>query len=598
MQRVSCRLGLVVVAAAWTLFCVSVHAQPTFSKLDPVVFPPENQLTESKRVLGKILFWDEQLSSDNTMSCGTCHIPEAGGADPRIAINPGIDGIGGTSDDIHGSFGVVDADDNNNYLVNNTFDTLRQITGRAANPTINAAFANELFWDGRAASQFIDPETGAVAIASGGALESQVVGPPLSDAEMAHSNRNWPQITSKLQTARPLALATNLTTDQAAAIAANATYPDLFADAFGDPAISAKRIAFAIATYERTLVSDQSPWDDVQAGDASAMTPMQHQGWAFFQSARCDICHTPPLFTDNMFRNIGIRPIALDSGRQAITGLTQDRGKFKTPGLRNSGLKTTFMHAGDEPTLRRAVRFYVFPPPFPDNVDPFMGAVSLSPLDVAAVTEFIANGLLDPRVAAGTFPFDRPTLRSELAANPVLIGAGNDNGSGFIPTMLASVPPNAGNDEFKVGATGMTGGTSMSLFVSMTAPVGNNITPDEIFGPFTATSGDGVAPIVTGFWPIADDPALDGQTVYFQWVVDATGARSPIAAATIFCGTGGCTPPCLADVNHDGKVTPTDFTAWINAFNNNLPECDQNGDGVCTPTDFTAWIANFNAGCP
>jgi len=56
-------------------------------------------------------------------------------------------------------------------------------------------------------------------------------------------------------------------------------------------------------------------------------------------------------------------------------------------------------------------------------------------------------------------------------------------------------------------------------------------------------------------------------------------------------------PPCLADTNNDGSLTPTDFTAWINAFNNNLPECDQNGDGACTPTDFTAWIANFNAGC-
>ena len=44
-------------------------------------------------------------------------------------------------------------------------------------------------------------------------------------------------------------------------------------------------------------------------------------------------------------------------------------------------------------------------------------------------------------------------------------------------------------------------------------------------------------------------------------------------------------------------LTPTDFTAWINAFNNNLPECDQNNDSSCTPTDFTAWIANFNAGC-
>ncbi|GAB5497582.1 MAG: hypothetical protein Phyf2KO_26620 [Phycisphaerales bacterium] len=54
---------------------------------------------------------------------------------------------------------------------------------------------------------------------------------------------------------------------------------------------------------------------------------------------------------------------------------------------------------------------------------------------------------------------------------------------------------------------------------------------------------------------------------------------------------------CLADVNGDGVLTPADFTAWINAFNNNLPECDQNLDGGCTPTDFTAWIANFNTGC-
>ncbi|GAB5497684.1 MAG: hypothetical protein Phyf2KO_27640 [Phycisphaerales bacterium] len=54
---------------------------------------------------------------------------------------------------------------------------------------------------------------------------------------------------------------------------------------------------------------------------------------------------------------------------------------------------------------------------------------------------------------------------------------------------------------------------------------------------------------------------------------------------------------CRADTNGDGVVTPADFTAWINAFNNNLPACDQNADGSCTPTDFTAWIANFNAGC-
>lgn len=57
-------------------------------------------------------------------------------------------------------------------------------------------------------------------------------------------------------------------------------------------------------------------------------------------------------------------------------------------------------------------------------------------------------------------------------------------------------------------------------------------------------------------------------------------------------------PPCLADVNNDGMLTPADFTAWINAFNFAEVECDQNGDGMCTPTDFTAWISNYNNGCP
>ncbi len=57
-------------------------------------------------------------------------------------------------------------------------------------------------------------------------------------------------------------------------------------------------------------------------------------------------------------------------------------------------------------------------------------------------------------------------------------------------------------------------------------------------------------------------------------------------------------PACLADTNHDGMLSPADFTAWIAAFNAMAPECDQNSDDACTPADFTAWIANYNAGCP
>ena len=78
----------------------------------------------------------------------------------------------------------------------------------------------------------------------------------------------------------------------------------------------------------------------------------------------------------------------------------------------------------------------------------------------------------------------------------------------------------------------------------------------------------------------------------FVFHIKFSGGGSGIFAGQIFA-----LADCPADVNADGMLTPTDFTAWINAFNNNLPECDQNGDGSCTPTDFTAWIANFNAGC-
>ncbi|MFI4871626.1 MAG: GC-type dockerin domain-anchored protein, partial [Phycisphaerales bacterium JB061] len=56
-------------------------------------------------------------------------------------------------------------------------------------------------------------------------------------------------------------------------------------------------------------------------------------------------------------------------------------------------------------------------------------------------------------------------------------------------------------------------------------------------------------------------------------------------------------PECVADVNHDGVLTPADFSAWVSAFNEQEPECDQNQDGQCTAADYAAWVANYNAGC-
>lgn len=593
-------LGIVVGLPA-SLGAVLVGSASAFgpgaSPLGPVPVPVENPITEEKRVLGKILYWDEQLSSDNTVSCGTCHIPSAGGAEPAPVRIAGADLQMFTMDDVVGSAGVIRSDANNEFVVDPEFGLQARVTGRAANSVINSAFSPELFWDGRATSQFIDPETGNVSIASGGALESQVVGPPLSDVEMAHGARNWTQITQKLSGARPLALATNIPADmEDAVIAANYSYPTLFQEAFGDGAITAERIAFAIATYERTLISDQSPFDDYIAGDLTAMSETEIAGWEAFQTSRCNDCHTAPLFTDNDYHNIGIRPIALDNGREAITGNPADRGLFKTPGLRNASTKTNFMHSGDF-SLLDAVLFYSREAPHQDNLDEILTEVTLSPSDAFAVFNFISNALNDPRVVNAQFPFDRPTMRAELAANPAPMGGGVLGSAVELPVIIAPSPPLAGDDEFRVGVTGVSEGASLTLLVSQSTPAGNILTPDETITGFTAATGVGAAPVATAFYPIADDPALDGQDIYFQWRDEGTGAHSQIVRATVFCGTGGCSEPCLADVNQDGAVNGIDFGAWLAAFNANDPRADQNQDGNINGIDFGAWLANFNAGC-
>ncbi len=401
--------------------------------LPPVPVPAENTITEPKRILGKILFWDEQLSSNNKVACGTCHRVAAGGSDPRFGRNPGFDGVFNTADDVLGSFGVPRADAGNTPYKDAVYGWDPQVTGRTAPMMIGSQYSPELFWDGRAGSTFYNPETGLVSITSGGALEFQATGPIMSDGEMAHDDRDWASVAAKLNTAVPLELATDLPPDVAAALASRGNYPDLFAAAFGDPTITAERIAFAIATYERTLYPDQTPWDRYMAGETDAMTPDQILGWEFFQTSECHECHVPPLFTDRSYRNIGLRPVAEDPGRRQVTGLDDDRGKFKVPTLRNVGLKTKFMHHGRITRLQDVVAYYIgaYSPQFPDNLDPLIPPIEVPLPMIAPLVDFMENGLADSRVVSATSPFDQPTLRGERMAEfpafaDCMFGPGSD----------------------------------------------------------------------------------------------------------------------------------------------------------------------------
>ncbi len=387
--------------------------------LPPVPVPPENPITEAKRILGKILFWDEQLSSDGTIACGTCHIPAKAGGDPRLSRHPGFDGLFNTEDDVFGSAGLARHDVNGNPIDDPQFGFDPRVTRRNAQPFITSQYAPDNFWDGRAPSEFRDPITDEVLIPTGGGLESQAVGPILNDVEMAFEGRTWDDVINKLTWAAPLALATNLPPDMAAAVTSDPSYGDLFAGAFGDPAITPARIAFAIATYERTLYPDQTPWDLFEAGDPNALTAEQQSGLAIFETGGCSDCHTPPFFSDHSFRNIGLRPIEEDTGRQEVTGLPEDAGRFKMPSLRNVGIKFLFMHTGRITSLNRVVNFYVTPEDqFPTNQD------SLLPLTIPAedhpdLLAFVTDGLTDPRVEMEAFPFDRPTLLSEIATTGI-----------------------------------------------------------------------------------------------------------------------------------------------------------------------------------
>ncbi len=400
--------------------------------LPPVPVPAENPITEPKRVLGKILFWEEQLSSDHTVACGTCHAPTFSGTDPRPAVNPGLDQIFGTPDDDQGSLGIIRSDSSNHYFADPVFGLNPQVGTRSAPAVIGSQWSGLLFWDGRAGPSFVDPLTGATAIAQGGALEQQSVAPPVNDVEMAHEMRDWNEIVANLATAKPLALARNLPSDVSAAIAAHPTYPALFASAFGDSAITATRVAFAIATYERTLVPNQTPWDAFNAGNRNALTPNQQSGLQAFANTTCTVCHRPPLFADGTFRNIGLRPVEEDRGRQGVTGNAADRGKFKVPTLRNAGLKTEHMHTGGLRSMQQVVDFYLHANgqvQFADNQDPLVQQIQVPPNLVPALVDFLQNGLTDPRVAAGQAPFDRPTL----GASPNQCSNGiDDDGDGLI----------------------------------------------------------------------------------------------------------------------------------------------------------------------
>lgn len=284
-----------------------------------VPIPPDNPLTEEKVQLGKRLFFDRALSRDGTVSCGTCHVPG------RMFSNGELVGVG--------------------------------VAGRVGHrnvPTLfNRAYQKSFFWDGRETS-----------------LERQVLEPIQNPQEMdltlAEFEARLSQETPGEQ--RRVGGRSLLAGDASVGIASKLAptsekstgYRAEFQSVFGERPTAANA-AKALAGYIRVLNYANSAFDRFQFGEAGALSESAQRGLKLFRGkGNCTSCHSGPLLADEEFHNTGVSwgKIPLDLGRFEVTGRDADRGRFKTPTLRDVAFTAPYMHDGSLPTLEDVLEFY------------------------------------------------------------------------------------------------------------------------------------------------------------------------------------------------------------------------------------------------
>jgi len=151
-------------------------------------------------------------------------------------------------------------------------------------------------------------------------------------------------------------------------------------------------IVKSLAAYLRTLNSGDSPWDRYEKGDTKAVSADAVAGFNLFMGkARCAICHTPPLYTDGSFHNVGLEvgKAKPDPGRGAISKDAKDNGAFKTPGLRSVAISGPYFHDGSMDRLEDAVRYMASGGLNDGNRSPLLENVTLSDAEVRQVVAFL-----------------------------------------------------------------------------------------------------------------------------------------------------------------------------------------------------------------
>jgi cytochrome c peroxidase len=307
--------------------------------LPPANFSSDNKPTNEGVYLGRMLFYDPILSADSSQSCSSCHNQEFAFTDNGLALSEGIRGLKGK---------------------------------RNSMPIFNLMWHMDgFFWDGRAEL-----------------LRHQALLPIQDPLEMDETLGN---MLVKLN-ASPL-------------------YQEHFKKAFDIDIIDEEHVSLALEQFMHIIISGDSKFDRVQAG-LETFTSQEKVGQIVFNAeaiplkdeidpqnptnygADCFHCHGNSLFMRREFLNNGLDEVLVDEGLGTVTGLETDRGKFKTPSLRNIEKSAPYMHDGRFNTLEEVVDFYMTGAHNTSpNIDPSMHAlqdsVYLSPEHRAALVSFL-----------------------------------------------------------------------------------------------------------------------------------------------------------------------------------------------------------------
>ncbi len=325
-----------------------------------VIHPAGNPYSKEKAELGRLLFYDPILSGRMDISCATCHHPEFGYAESL----PQSIGVGGKGLGESRSFGnqtdIPFTKRNSQSILNTAFN------GIDNDGNYDAASA-PMFWDLRAKS-----------------LEGQSLHPIRQLEEMKGKGITEGKVLEVVL----------------GRIRAIPAYREQFRKAFGHDKIDEQELAQAIACFERTLVANNSRFDQFMRGDKTALGSSELEGMELFMQAGCARCHSGPMLSDFKVHVMG----APDGDKRSdVDSGFQGSFAFRTPTLRNLRFTAPYMHSGKIQTLEHVLGFYedlrgtslASAHIHPQQLDTLAKQIRVEFRDLSQIIEFL-NTLNDP----------------------------------------------------------------------------------------------------------------------------------------------------------------------------------------------------------